>query len=184
MWVMNANHNLLNRQQALRLLAGMTTGRVIYTAEALPAVLPVRFRLAEDGSVFLDAHAPAERSRPPCRSPGRRVCRTDIGGRRPPHAPGWEPRQNCASADDSRENRARKGAWTGRPAAAARGGGSARRGHPSRSDRGPIAAIPSSSIPTVRKCESVSPSGPITPAPHTGHRRGSRLLPRSGAAPG
>lgn len=57
---MNANHDLLDRQQALRLLAGMTTGRVIYTTEALPAVLPVRFRLAEDGSVLLDAHAPAD----------------------------------------------------------------------------------------------------------------------------
>lgn len=57
---MNANRDLLSRQQALHLLAGMATGRVVYTAHALPAVLPVRCSLTEDGSLLLDAHAPAD----------------------------------------------------------------------------------------------------------------------------
>ncbi|MER7540639.1 pyridoxamine 5'-phosphate oxidase family protein [Streptomyces sp. NPDC097704] len=57
---MNADSDLLDSRQAMRLLAGMTTGRVIYTAGALPAVLPVRFLLAEDGSVLLDAHPSAD----------------------------------------------------------------------------------------------------------------------------
>lgn len=50
---MNADQELLDQEQALSLLAGMTVGRVIYTVAALPAVLPVRFRVADDGSLVL-----------------------------------------------------------------------------------------------------------------------------------
>ncbi|WP_438295520.1 pyridoxamine 5'-phosphate oxidase family protein [Streptomyces sp. HUAS TT7] len=57
---MRADRDHLDREQALRLLAGMTTGRVVYTAEALPAVLPVRFRFAADGSLLLDTRAPSD----------------------------------------------------------------------------------------------------------------------------
>lgn len=37
----------------LERLAALSVGRLVYTAGALPAVLPVRFRLAPDGSVML-----------------------------------------------------------------------------------------------------------------------------------
>ncbi|MET7640908.1 pyridoxamine 5'-phosphate oxidase family protein [Streptomyces sp. NPDC005438] len=52
-------HRELDRDQSLALLAGMHTGRVIYTAQALPAVLPVRFRVAPDGDLLLEGYAPA-----------------------------------------------------------------------------------------------------------------------------
>ncbi|MFF5159563.1 pyridoxamine 5'-phosphate oxidase family protein [Streptomyces sp. NPDC000348] len=43
----------LGRQECLRLLAGVPVGRVIYTRQALPAVLPVNFSLDTDASVLL-----------------------------------------------------------------------------------------------------------------------------------
>jgi hypothetical protein len=54
---MNTDQEFLDDQQALRLLAGMSVGRVVYTAAALPAVLPVRFRIADDGSLVLGTEA-------------------------------------------------------------------------------------------------------------------------------
>ncbi len=44
----------LDAAQCLRLMAGTAVGRVVYTRDALPAVLPVRFRLL-DGCVLVDA---------------------------------------------------------------------------------------------------------------------------------
>ncbi|MER5468247.1 pyridoxamine 5'-phosphate oxidase family protein [Streptomyces sp. NPDC002935] len=43
----------LDRQECLRLLAKVPVGRVVYTRQALPAVLPVNFRLDTDASVLL-----------------------------------------------------------------------------------------------------------------------------------
>lgn len=50
---MKAEHDSLDTQQCLRLLAGMAVGRIIYTRDAMPAVLPVRFRIDTEGSVVL-----------------------------------------------------------------------------------------------------------------------------------
>lgn len=50
----------LGEQQSLRLLAGVPVGRVVYTIDALPAVLPVRFRLDPQGCVVLRARARSE----------------------------------------------------------------------------------------------------------------------------
>ncbi|GKQ37467.1 pyridoxamine 5'-phosphate oxidase family protein [Streptomyces sp. A012304] len=43
----------LDRQECLRLLAKVPVGRVVYTRQALPAVLPVNFSLGTDTSVLL-----------------------------------------------------------------------------------------------------------------------------------
>ncbi|MET9390962.1 pyridoxamine 5'-phosphate oxidase family protein [Streptomyces sp. NPDC006624] len=43
----------LERQECLRLLAKVPVGRVVYTRQALPAVLPVNFALDADASVVL-----------------------------------------------------------------------------------------------------------------------------------
>ncbi|GAA2648589.1 pyridoxamine 5'-phosphate oxidase family protein [Streptomyces vastus] len=43
----------LDRQESLRLLAKVPVGRVVYTRQALPAVLPVNFSLHTDASVLL-----------------------------------------------------------------------------------------------------------------------------------
>ncbi|MFD7283126.1 pyridoxamine 5'-phosphate oxidase family protein [Streptomyces sp. NPDC059862] len=43
----------LDRQECLRLLAKVPVGRVVYTRQALPAVLPVNFALDTDASVLL-----------------------------------------------------------------------------------------------------------------------------------
>ncbi|MFH8413287.1 pyridoxamine 5'-phosphate oxidase family protein [Streptomyces collinus] len=43
----------LDRQESLRLLAKVPVGRVVYTRQALPAVLPVNFSLDTDSSVLL-----------------------------------------------------------------------------------------------------------------------------------
>ncbi|WP_416985445.1 pyridoxamine 5'-phosphate oxidase family protein [Streptomyces sp. T028] len=43
----------LDRQECLRLLAEVPVGRVVYTRQALPAVLPVNFSLDTDASVLL-----------------------------------------------------------------------------------------------------------------------------------
>ena len=43
----------LDRQECLRLLAKVPVGRVVYTRQALPAVLPINFCLDTDASVLL-----------------------------------------------------------------------------------------------------------------------------------
>ncbi|MER5400621.1 pyridoxamine 5'-phosphate oxidase family protein [Streptomyces sp. NPDC002599] len=43
----------LDRQECVRLLAEVPVGRVVYTRQALPAVLPVNFCLDTDSSVLL-----------------------------------------------------------------------------------------------------------------------------------
>lgn len=53
----------LDRDQALELLAGTEVGRVVYIVGALPAVLPVRFRLDAVGGVLLSARAGSELAR-------------------------------------------------------------------------------------------------------------------------
>ncbi|MFJ9843428.1 pyridoxamine 5'-phosphate oxidase family protein [Kitasatospora sp. NPDC101155] len=50
----------LEERHCLRLLAGAPVGRVVYTVGALPAVLPTRYRLDDDGSVLLRAAAGSE----------------------------------------------------------------------------------------------------------------------------
>lgn len=47
----------LDRQECLRLLGRVPIGRIVYTDEALPAVLPVNFSLDHDGSVLLRTSA-------------------------------------------------------------------------------------------------------------------------------
>ncbi|MEU6237419.1 pyridoxamine 5'-phosphate oxidase family protein [Kitasatospora sp. NPDC047058] len=55
-----AAHDPLDPRHCLLLLAGASVGRVVYTVGALPAVLPIRYRLGRDGSVLLRATAPSE----------------------------------------------------------------------------------------------------------------------------
>jgi nitroimidazol reductase NimA-like FMN-containing flavoprotein (pyridoxamine 5'-phosphate oxidase superfamily) len=43
----------LDRQECLRLLTKVPVGRVVYTRQALPAVLPINFSLDTDDSVLL-----------------------------------------------------------------------------------------------------------------------------------
>ncbi|WP_406423021.1 pyridoxamine 5'-phosphate oxidase family protein [Streptomyces sp. NBC_00842] len=43
----------LDRQECLRLLTKVPVGRVVYTRQALPAVLPINFSLDTDASVLL-----------------------------------------------------------------------------------------------------------------------------------
>ncbi|MEV5953131.1 pyridoxamine 5'-phosphate oxidase family protein [Streptomyces sp. NPDC051987] len=50
----------LDRQECLRLLAKVPVGRVVYTRQALPAVLPVNFALDTDASVVLCTAAESE----------------------------------------------------------------------------------------------------------------------------
>ncbi|WP_328456950.1 pyridoxamine 5'-phosphate oxidase family protein [Streptomyces sp. NBC_00386] len=50
----------LDRQECLRLLAKVPVGRVVYTRQALPAVLPVNFRLDTDSSVLLRTSSDSE----------------------------------------------------------------------------------------------------------------------------
>jgi hypothetical protein len=57
---MNDDRESLDTQQCLRLMAGMTVGRVVYTLNAMPAVLPVRFRIDPDGSLVLAEDPSAE----------------------------------------------------------------------------------------------------------------------------
>jgi len=57
---MNDEREFLDTQQCLRLMAGMTVGRVVYTLDAMPAVLPVRFRIDPDGSLVLAEGPSAE----------------------------------------------------------------------------------------------------------------------------
>ncbi|MFD0345912.1 pyridoxamine 5'-phosphate oxidase family protein [Kitasatospora aburaviensis] len=50
----------LDEARALELLAATPVGRVVYTLGALPAVLPVPFRVDEDGGVLFAADAGSE----------------------------------------------------------------------------------------------------------------------------
>ncbi|OKK04113.1 pyridoxamine 5'-phosphate oxidase family protein [Streptomyces sp. CB02400] len=50
----------LDRQECLRLLAKVPVGRVVYTRQALPAVLPVNFALDTDTSVVLCTSAASD----------------------------------------------------------------------------------------------------------------------------
>jgi hypothetical protein len=57
---MKADREYLDTQQCLQLMAGMAVGRVVYTLNAMPAVLPVRFRIDPDGSVVLEECSASE----------------------------------------------------------------------------------------------------------------------------
>ena len=50
----------LGRSECLRLLATVPVGRVVHTRQALPAVVPVNFRLDGDGAVLLRTSAASE----------------------------------------------------------------------------------------------------------------------------
>jgi nitroimidazol reductase NimA-like FMN-containing flavoprotein (pyridoxamine 5'-phosphate oxidase superfamily) len=49
----NYGFRSLDRQECLRLLAKVPVGRLVYTQQALPAVLPLNFSLDTDASVIL-----------------------------------------------------------------------------------------------------------------------------------
>ncbi|MFJ6560195.1 pyridoxamine 5'-phosphate oxidase family protein [Streptomyces sp. NPDC091412] len=53
----NDGFRSMDRQECLRLMAEVPVGRVVYTRQALPAVLPVNFALAADASVLLRTSA-------------------------------------------------------------------------------------------------------------------------------
>ncbi|GAA3027425.1 pyridoxamine 5'-phosphate oxidase family protein [Streptomyces glomeratus] len=53
----------LGRAECLRLLATAPVGRVVYTRQALPAVVPVNFGLDTDGAVLLRTPAASELAR-------------------------------------------------------------------------------------------------------------------------
>ncbi|WP_085209089.1 pyridoxamine 5'-phosphate oxidase family protein [Streptomyces sp. Amel2xC10] len=57
----------LDRQECLRMLGKVPVGRVVYTRQALPAVLPINFSLDTDASVLL------------CTSPGSDLVRAIDG---------------------------------------------------------------------------------------------------------
>ncbi|NGO41758.1 pyridoxamine 5'-phosphate oxidase family protein [Streptomyces ureilyticus] len=50
----------LDRHDCLRLMAKVPVGRIVYTRQALPAVLPVNFSLDHDGAVLLRTSATSE----------------------------------------------------------------------------------------------------------------------------
>lgn len=56
----NDGFRILDRQECLRLLAKVPVGRVVYTRQALPAVLPVNFSLDTDSSVLLCTSASSD----------------------------------------------------------------------------------------------------------------------------
>jgi nitroimidazol reductase NimA-like FMN-containing flavoprotein (pyridoxamine 5'-phosphate oxidase superfamily) len=56
----NDAFRILDRRECLRLLAKVPVGRVVYTRQALPAVLPVNFFLDEDASVLLHTSAASD----------------------------------------------------------------------------------------------------------------------------
>ncbi|MGW3042226.1 pyridoxamine 5'-phosphate oxidase family protein [Kitasatospora sp. NPDC001159] len=60
---MTAEFTPLDEPQCLTLLGGAAVGRLVYTVGALPAVMPVRYRIAADGSVLLRADAGSEIAR-------------------------------------------------------------------------------------------------------------------------
>ncbi|MFF4656063.1 pyridoxamine 5'-phosphate oxidase family protein [Streptomyces sp. NPDC001381] len=56
----NDGFRALDRHECLRLMAGVPVGRIVYTRQALPAVLPVNFRLDHDGAVLVRTSASSE----------------------------------------------------------------------------------------------------------------------------
>lgn len=56
----NDGFRRLDRQECLRLLATAPVGRVVYTRQALPAVLPLNFALDTDSSVVLRTSADSD----------------------------------------------------------------------------------------------------------------------------
>ncbi|MFJ3309955.1 pyridoxamine 5'-phosphate oxidase family protein [Streptomyces sp. NPDC086549] len=56
----NDGFRTLDRQESLRLLAKVPVGRVVYTRQALPAVLPINFSLDADGAVVLRTSAASD----------------------------------------------------------------------------------------------------------------------------
>ncbi|MEV7793490.1 pyridoxamine 5'-phosphate oxidase family protein [Streptomyces sp. NPDC087512] len=59
----NDGFRAMDRHECLRLLAKAPVGRVVYTLQALPAVLPVNFALDTDSSVVLRTSAGSELAR-------------------------------------------------------------------------------------------------------------------------
>ncbi|GAA3880388.1 pyridoxamine 5'-phosphate oxidase family protein [Streptomyces lacrimifluminis] len=59
---MDANDGFreLDRQECLRLMAKVPVGRIVYTRQALPAVLPVNFCLDRDAAVLVRTSASSE----------------------------------------------------------------------------------------------------------------------------
>ena len=57
---MKVEREVLSTQECLQLMAGVTVGRIGYTSHAMPAILPVRFRIDEDGAVVLEEGAESE----------------------------------------------------------------------------------------------------------------------------
>ncbi|MEU5076411.1 pyridoxamine 5'-phosphate oxidase family protein [Streptomyces asoensis] len=59
---MDANDGFrgLDRQECLALMATVPVGRIVYTRQALPAVLPVNFLLDTDGAVVVRTSAASE----------------------------------------------------------------------------------------------------------------------------
>ncbi|WP_329213598.1 pyridoxamine 5'-phosphate oxidase family protein [Streptomyces sp. NBC_01485] len=59
---MDANDGFreLDRQECLHRLAKVPVGRIVYTRQALPAVLPVNFGLDHDGAVLVRVSAASE----------------------------------------------------------------------------------------------------------------------------
>ncbi|MDQ0958199.1 hypothetical protein QFZ66_002077 [Streptomyces sp. B4I13] len=56
----NDGFHELGRQECLRRLAKVPVGRIVYTRQALPAVLPVNFSLDSGGAVVLRTSAASE----------------------------------------------------------------------------------------------------------------------------
>ncbi|MFF8925937.1 pyridoxamine 5'-phosphate oxidase family protein [Streptomyces longwoodensis] len=56
----NDGFRVLDRQECLRLLAKVPVGRIVYTRQALPAVLPVNFGLDTDSSVLVRTSASSD----------------------------------------------------------------------------------------------------------------------------
>ncbi|BBC38145.1 uncharacterized protein SGFS_094390 [Streptomyces graminofaciens] len=56
----NDGFHELGRQECLRRLAKVPVGRIVYTRQALPAVLPVNFSVDGDGAVVLRTSAASE----------------------------------------------------------------------------------------------------------------------------
>lgn len=56
----NDGFRALDRQECLRLLAKVPVGRIVYTRQALPAVLPVNFGLDTDSSILVRTSATSE----------------------------------------------------------------------------------------------------------------------------
>ncbi|MFE1294008.1 pyridoxamine 5'-phosphate oxidase family protein [Streptomyces sp. NPDC058731] len=56
----NDGFRALDRQECLRLLAKVPVGRIVYTRQALPAVLPVNFGLDTDSSILVRTSATSD----------------------------------------------------------------------------------------------------------------------------